>query len=134
MIQVDLKCPHCGHSLMDEQNRIDDHPSVRVTAKFGNKKGDLRLSSLYGSYKIDISVPCPKGKVAQLFCPHCRLELKTTRICEICRAPMAAFGFKEGGTIQVCSRRGCKKHLIEFEDPEAELRLFYNKYSTFFKP
>ena len=57
-----------------------------------------------------------------------------TRLCEICKAPMVSFGFKEGGIIQICSRRGCKKHLIEFEDPEVELRAFYEKYSVFFKP
>jgi len=29
MIQVNVKCPHCGKSLMDEDVKIDGHPSVR---------------------------------------------------------------------------------------------------------
>jgi len=133
MIQVHLQCLHCRNSLMDESRKIDNHPAIVVDVSQGRRKGRLYLSSLYGSYNIGIQISCPDGKVARFFCPHCRKELKSTRICEVCGAPMVAFGFQEGGIILICSRRGCKKHLIEFEDPELELRTFYEKYSMFFK-
>ena len=93
MIEVNVKCPHCGESLMDEEIKIDDHPSVKVNIQWRGERGRLRLSSLYGSYTIE-----------------CQLS-----------------------TVEICSRRGCKKHLIEFENLESELRAFYNKYSLFFK-
>lgn len=130
MIQVNLKCPQCGRSLMDGEHQIDGCPAVGLETRFRGQQGALRLSSLYGSYNLEMGVPCPEGETAQLFCPHCRKELKSTRTCELCRAPMAALAFEEGGVIQICCRRGCKKHLIEFEDPELEIQAFYKKYAT----
>jgi len=45
---------------------------------------------------------------------------------------MAAFKLRDGGKIQICSRRGCKKHLLEFQDPESELEAFYKSYTSSF--
>jgi methionyl-tRNA synthetase len=133
MIQVNVKCPHCGKSLMDADVKIDDHPSVTVLIGYENKRGFLHLSSLYGSYNIESEVFVPQEKIAQFFCPHCEAELKSTRLCELCQAPMIPMRFTEGGTVQICSRRGCKRHLIEFEELETEIRAFYDKYSLFFR-
>jgi NADH-quinone oxidoreductase subunit E len=132
-IQVNVKCPQCGKSLMDHEYKIDGHPSVKVTVEFKGKRGWVRLSSLYGSYNVAEEFPVPMGSVVRFFCPVCGSELKGTRICEQCNAPMIPLRFTEGGLVQICSRRGCKKHLIEFEDLEAELRTFYDRYSTFFR-
>jgi predicted RNA-binding Zn-ribbon protein involved in translation (DUF1610 family) len=133
MIQVNVKCPHCGKSLMDDEIKIDGHPSVKVNIQWGGERGRLRLSSLYGSYEIDAQVAVPEGEIARFFCPHCNTELSSSRTCEKCSAPMVSMKFIQGGKVEICSRRGCKKHLIEFEDLESELRAFYNKYSLFFK-
>ena len=133
MIQVHVQCPFCNHVLIDAGHRIDSRPAIKVDIASGKKKGKLYLSALYGSYHIDLNIPCPEGKLASFYCPHCREELKSTRLCEVCSAPMAFFALKEGGTLQICTRRGCKKHLIEFQDPELELRTFYDTYNTFFK-
>jgi hypothetical protein len=40
---------------------------------------------------------------------------------------MSALQMGKGGMIQFCSRRGCKKHLLEFDDPEADLKAFYDE-------
>jgi predicted RNA-binding Zn-ribbon protein involved in translation (DUF1610 family) len=133
MIQVNVICPHCGKSLMDEEIKIDDHPSVRVNIQWGGERGRLRLSSLYGSYNVDSQLQVPEDEVAKFFCPHCNGELIGSRVCEKCNAPMVSMRFTEGGTVQICSRRGCKKHLIEFEKLESELKAFYDKYSLYFK-
>jgi methionyl-tRNA synthetase len=116
---------------MEEKHKIDGHPSLKVLIEYEKKKGFLRLSSLYGSYNIETEVFVPQKKIAQFFCPHCQKELKSTRICEFCQAPMVAMNFESGGIIQICSRRGCKKHLIEFDKLESELSAFYNKYGPF---
>jgi len=131
MIQVNVKCPHCGKSLMEEGHKIDGHPSVKVLIEYEKKKSSLYLSSLYGSYNIETEVFVPEKKIAQFFCPNCQKELKSTRLCELCQAPMVAMNFESGGIIQICSRRGCKKHLIEFDKLESELSAFYNKYGPF---
>jgi methionyl-tRNA synthetase len=131
MIQVNVKCPLCGKSLMEEGHKIDGHPSVKVLLEYEKRKGSLYLSSLYGSYNIETDVFVPEKMIAQFFCPHCQKELKSTRVCELCQAPMVPFNFVHGGIIQICSRRGCKKHLIEFDKLEGELSAFYNEYGPF---
>jgi methionyl-tRNA synthetase len=113
--------------------KIDEHPSVKLNIQWGGEKGRLRLSSLYGSYNIDSELPVLVGDVAKFFCPHCNANLAGSRNCEECSAPMVPLKFAEGSTVQICSRRGCKKHLIEFEELETALRAFYDKYSPFFK-
>jgi predicted RNA-binding Zn-ribbon protein involved in translation (DUF1610 family) len=133
MIEVNVKCPHCGKSLMDDEVKIDDRPSVKVNIQYKGERGRLRLSSLYGSYNIQSEVPIKDGHTVKFLCPHCNTELTSHRICEKCDAPMVSMKFAEGGTVEICSRRGCNKHLIEFENVESELRAFYNKYSLFFK-
>jgi hypothetical protein len=133
MIQVTVKCPHCGKSLMDDEIKIDGHPSVKLNMLYQGERARLRLSSLYGSYNIKSDLPIKEGHTVKFFCPHCNTELTSRRVCEKCDAPMVSMKFVEGGTVEICSRRGCKKHLIEFENVESELRAFYNKYSLFFK-
>ena len=131
MIQVEVECPRCRASLMDSEHKIDDHDSISVIIEFQDKRGWLRLSSLYGSYTIDSEHEIPRDSVARFFCPHCQNELKSTRTCEACGTPMVAMHFKDGGHVQICSRRGCKHHLIEFREFETELRAFYNRYSNY---
>ena len=133
MIRVRVKCGRCGKSLMDEETQIDSHPSIFVTAKVGAKSGKLHLSSVYGSYQIRPAVDMKKGAIARFFCPHCRKEMMGSRRCEKCDARMIPLPLLEGGLVQICSRRGCKKHCLEFEDPEAELRAFYGAYSNYYK-
>ncbi len=131
MIQVNVKCPHCGKSLMDEGHKIDNRPGVKVLIEWKGKRGWAYLSSLYGSYTTEYEFPRPKGEIGKFFCPHCESELTSSRRCEECEAPMVGISLVEGGKIQICSRRGCKHHLVEFEDLETELRTFYNTYKVF---
>ncbi|MFA5138022.1 MAG: hypothetical protein WC728_02225 [Elusimicrobiota bacterium] len=116
---------------MDSEAKIDSRPSIKVLVSDGKQKGRLHLSSLYGSYKVHEPFDIKKGSIASFFCPYCKKELKGHRVCEKCGAPMIPLALQEGGLVQICSRRGCKKHLIEFEDPEAEIGAFYATYSTF---
>ncbi len=133
MIHLNVKCPHCEKSLMDEQLKIDNYPSIKVKIGYKGKTGQLNLSALYGSYNINSELDVPEGELARFFCPYCDFELKSTRTCEVCNAPMVAFKSEHGGLLQICSRHGCKKHLVEFENLETEIGVFYDEYSTFFK-
>ncbi len=131
MIQVNVGCPHCGASFMDDKHPLDGKDSIKVRIRFDGKKGFLWLSSLYGSYIVESEQTIPPETVTQFFCPYCENELKSTRVCETCAAPMVAMEFSDGGAVQICSRRGCRKHFIEFEDLESELRAFYSRYAPF---
>ena len=66
MIYVNIKCPHCKKNLMNKKRKIDGSSSIEVAIKYGEKRGKLHLSSLYGSYIIKslINVPVARAKPA----------------------------------------------------------------------
>ncbi len=110
---VKLRCPHCNHSLLDPNYLIDNHPTVRLTISFGEKHGWMRLSSLYGSYNIKSEYKIPVNTIVDTFCPHCHAELVGSSACAVCNAPMVPMTIYGGGLIQICSRRGCKSHIMD---------------------
>ncbi len=110
---VSLSCPSCNRSLMTREHLLDGHPMVRVTASFGRKHGWMRLSSLYGDYRIESEYDIPHGAIVHFFCPRCHAELRSTRVCPDCDAPMIVLLVRGGGTVQLCSRRGCQEHMLD---------------------
>ena len=58
------------------------------------------------------------------------VELKSIETCAECDAPMVDFHLTEGGKVSLCSRAGCKKHSIEFEDLATAMNHFYNEYEV----
>ena len=115
-IHISVKCPLCHHSLMNSENLIDDLPAIELEAKIADKIGRIFLSQIYGSYiKKFISVEDIVGAVAALSCPLCHQLLPVIQNCD-CRAPLVGMQLEVGGTIKICSRNGCKKHSLEFED------------------
>ena len=131
MIHVKLKCYHCGKNLMDKNFKIDDHSSVKVIIEYKGTNGVLHLSSRYGSSAVDSEIDVPAGEIVRFLCPHCKADMGSSRKCYECGAPMVTFESILGGFLRICSRRGCKKHIIEFENLETELRAFYEKYTFF---
>lgn len=110
---VEVRCPRCNHSLMDLNHLVDGYPSIRVTVSFNRKHGWLRLSSLYGSYTTACEYNIPQETVVNFFCPHCHAEIVSASNCPDCSAPMVPMMVKGGGMIQICSRYGCKSHMLD---------------------
>ena len=116
---ITVSCPHCNHSLMDTGHTIDGHPAIRVTVSFGQEHGWLRLSSLYGSQAVEAEHEIPMDTVANVFCPYCHAELAGAWNCPDCGAPMIPMIVKGGGIAQICSRKGCKSHMLDLEREES---------------
>ena len=116
---------------MDADFPIDDHPSVKVTIGYNEEKGVLHMSSRYGSPKVDSELEIPIGETVHFFCPFCESDLSSSRRCYDCNAQLVTFNSTLGGYLRICSRMGCTKHIVEFENLETELRAFYEKYTFF---
>lgn len=112
---VEVSCPRCNHSLMDPSYTIDGYPSIRVTVSFGAKHGWLRISSLYGSYNVFAQYQMLPDDVINFFCPHCHAELRGATNCTVCNAPMVPMIVRGGGMVQICSRNGCKSHMLDID-------------------
>jgi len=110
---IDVSCPRCNHSLMDTDLVIDGHPSIHLSVCFDHKHGWVRLSSLYGSFKIASDRDIPAETVVSFFCPHCHEQLIGGHPCPVCEAPMAAMMVCGGGIVQICSRRKCEHHMLD---------------------
>ena len=110
---LDVNCPHCNHSLKDETFSIDGQPSINVTISSNQKQGWLRLSCLYGSYNFASDFEVNIGSVVNFICPHCGVEFPSTLECSACSAPMVPMLVEGGGIVYICSRRGCKNHLLD---------------------
>ena len=110
---VSVSCPHCNRSLKDETFAIDGHPSIRVTISSDHKQGWLRLSCLYGSCNFASEFDVSTGTVVSFLCPHCGVEFPSTQDCSVCAAPMVPMLVDGGGIVQICSRCGCKNHMLD---------------------
>ena len=113
LFPIAVGCPHCNHSLMDHGFAIDGCPSVLVSIAHGDRRGWLRLSSLYGSYSISAEHEVPLDAVVRFHCPHCEEEMIAPADCAMCGAPMVTMSIEGGGTVRICSRRGCRAHMLD---------------------
>lgn len=130
IISLNLKCPKCGKSLMDEEFPLKDKPSIKLNIETGTDRGTIRLCSIYGCYDHVSDVDLKNGEIVRFFCPHCNRELKSNDECdsENCNAPMVELTLQVGGKVYICSRRGCPNHFVAFEDLATEVRKFYTEY------
>ena len=127
-VSLALDCPHCGKSLMDGNNFVDNEQSISLHIDIAKKKGDINLSSIYGSYNYICTVDTPPNEVGLFSCPHCAKDVNTKVECNVCKAPMVSLFLDMGGKISFCSRSGCKNHNVEFEDLTNALRKMYQEY------
>jgi len=117
---IEVNCPRCNHTLMEQDHLIDGYPAIRVTVSYGQEHGWLRLSSLYGSYTIQSGDEIPTDAIVNFFCPHCHAELIGAWSCGVCSAPMVPMIVRGGGIVQICSRRGCKSHMLDLTATSVE--------------
>jgi hypothetical protein len=110
---IEVSCPCCNHSLMDDEFLIDGRPAIRCSVSFDGRHGWLRLSSLYGSAGTSAEHDIPPGAVVRFFCPHCHARLEARSACETCQAPMVPMMIRGGGIVQFCSRRGCTHRMLD---------------------
>ncbi len=129
-INIPVKCSNCGKSLLTDKVKLDGLPAIELEAKMGGKLGKIYLSQIYGSYEKKFEgVKDVVGAIAAFSCPHCHEPFPVLQICE-CKAPMIGLQLEYGGTIKICSRNGCKRHALEFEDVNDAFMLFLRKDET----
>lgn len=110
---ITVNCPHCNRSLMDETFAIDGYPSIKVNITHNREESWLRLSCLYGSHNIAAEMNIPDNTVVKFHCPHCGVEMPSESDCSMCGSPMVPMLVDGGGAVKICSRRGCKNHMLD---------------------
>ncbi|MCX6273410.1 MAG: hypothetical protein NTU44_19755 [Bacteroidetes bacterium] len=128
-VSLNLKCTVCGVSIMDREHTVDNKPSIHMKIEMGGVKGNVYLSSIYGSYNFTCDIPMNTGEIVSFTCPHCDKEISSNSECLTCGAPMVPFYLDMGGKVSICSRSGCKNHFVEFEDLTLAMQRLYEDYS-----
>ena len=125
LISLSVKCPVCGHSLMDEKRPVDNCPSIKLNIELGEDAGVINLSSVWESFNYVCTIETPKKEILKLSCPHCSSVLKGKTDCDVCAAPMLPLDLELGGDLCICSRMGCRSHFVKFVDFSFALKQLY---------
>jgi ssDNA-binding Zn-finger/Zn-ribbon topoisomerase 1 len=112
---------------MDYTHFLNGKPSIKLFIEAGGKHGVINLCSTYGCYDKVSNIELVENEIVKLICPHCKKELPTITTCDVCGAPIVSFAMEKGGKVHVCSRIGCKKHAVSFEDIYTTLTNFYEE-------
>jgi two-component system NtrC family sensor kinase len=97
-----------GHSLIDNEYRINGMPSVKMSLRFEGKQGALMRDPVYGMNRDHCSISIPEKAEVSLSCPQCGVSLmQESRPCPVCGAQTYAIFEPSDGEIEACSRRGC---------------------------
>lgn len=129
LISLKVRCPVCNKSLMDYTQYLNAKPSIKLHVAHAGDEGVINLCSTYGCYDKLCSIELKENEIAVLSCPFCKSNLASEAKCDICQAPIVDFKLDKGGKVHVCSRVGCKKHYVSFEDIYDTLTNFYTEYN-----
>ncbi len=102
---IEALCPHCGKSLID----VSKNMGFGIIFKTG--KGIIMISPFWNHHHVITDMKIEKGEVVDLYCPHCKHILTTSKKCPQCQAPLAmVIDENTGQKIKFCTRFGCKHH------------------------
>ncbi|MCF8239952.1 MAG: HAMP domain-containing protein [Melioribacteraceae bacterium] len=101
-------CPN-GHSLIDNDYRIEGMPSLKVKVKSANVEGIINLDPVYGKFRHYYGVSIKDDSDSYFHCPECDVLLidKNMR-CPECDSPVYSINIPNQGEVRGCMKQGCK--------------------------
>lgn len=130
-ISLEVKCPNCRVSLMDEEHKLHNEASIKLNIVTPEDRGVLHICSIYECFDHESDIAIRKDAVIDAYCPNCNKELLVNEECKICGAPMISFVLKTGGRVNICARNGCSNHYIAFTEISSELTRFYEEFGDY---
>jgi hypothetical protein len=126
MLLLDVCCPNC-RAVLTKGDRVHLDGYIKDTGE----EGAIYLSAIFGDYSIHSDVHVPDGAVAQFRCPMCDESIMLQVPCKLCGAPMASLNIVKGGSVEFCTRRGCKGHALGgFGDVDQMMTLVNTMFNT----
>ncbi len=126
LLLLDVCCPNC-HAVLTEGQKVHLDAYIKDTSQ----EATLYLSAVFGDYTIDCDVKIPDGAIVDLRCPRCEESLMLQVPCKLCGAPMASLNIVKGGSVEFCSRRGCKGHALGgFGDVDQMMAVVNTMFNT----
>ncbi len=101
-------CPK-GHDLMDEQERIDGLPTVKLKVVVDGQETFVHLDPIYGKNRIKMPVPINKGDKIDIRCPKCNISLiDPGQTCAECDMPVYVLEIPGKGELRGCFTSDCR--------------------------
>lgn len=109
-------CPK-GHSLIDEDHKINGMPSIKLKAKSLTNEGFIHLDPVYGNHQHHYGIQFKKDEIVKLYCPHCGFSLiDATKKGPVCNAPVYTIIIPDQGILEGCTKFGCGWQKWDFVD------------------
>jgi predicted RNA-binding Zn-ribbon protein involved in translation (DUF1610 family) len=126
MLLLDVSCPNCN-AVLTEGQRVHLDAYIKDT----NEEGSIYLSAVFGDYTIECDLQIPDRAIVQFRCPICDQSIMLQIPCRLCGAPIASLNLVKGGSVEFCSRRGCKAHALGgFGDVDQMMTLVNGMFNT----
>lgn len=107
-------CPK-GHELMDEQERIDGLPTVKLKVIVNGQEAFVNLDPIYGKNRIKMSVPITSDDKVDIRCPKCNISLVDQgKTCPECNAPIYVLEIPGKGELRGCFTSDCRWQYWDF--------------------
>jgi predicted RNA-binding Zn-ribbon protein involved in translation (DUF1610 family) len=126
MLLLKVCCPNCD-AVLTEGQKVHLDAYVKDT----NQNATIYLSAAFGDYTVECDVKIPAGAIVEFRCPACDESIMLQIPCRLCGAPMASLNIVNGGSVEFCSRRGCKGHALGgFGDVDQMMAFVNSMFNT----
>jgi len=108
VIQIrNAACPK-GHSLIDEEHKIEGMPSIKLKAKSETNEGFIHLDPIYGKHQDHYGIQIKDDEIVRLYCPQCGISLvDESKLGPNCGAPTYSLIVPGQGVIEGCTKFKC---------------------------
>jgi len=116
---VQIRSANCpkGHSLIDEDHKINGMPSIKLKAKSSANEGFIHLDPVYGNHQHHYGIQFNKDELIKLYCPQCGVSLiDETKRGPMCSAPIYSIFIPDQGILNGCTKFGCAWQKWDFVD------------------
>jgi len=107
-------CPK-GHDLMDERQRIDGLPSIKIKVQLDGQEGMVYLDPIYGRNHFRSEISVKNDDIKDIVCPKCNISLiDKEQTCPKCEAPVYVLEIPGKGQLQGCFTDDCQWQYWDF--------------------
>ena len=130
LIQIRNATCSKGHSLVDEEHKINGMPSIKLKAKSESNEGFVHLDPIYGRHQDHYGIQFNDNEIVHLYCPQCGISLvDEKRVGPNCGAPTYSLIVPGQGAIEGCTKFNCTWQKWDAVDNAGDIKFVEIKIS-----
>lgn len=123
VVQIrEAQCPK-GHSLIDDEHKINGLPSIKLKAASGKNEGFIHLDPIYGKHQHHYGIQFKDGEIVNLSCPVCGISIvDEKKRGPNCGDPTYSLIIPGKGIVEGCTKFNCAWQKWDSVDSEGQLK------------